>query len=227
MSDPTSPDPSEAAVPEGPHGLWDVIRHMDSFAAARERDVRANRDAPDNINEVVSRVVRSWIDALSRQPSAPERPDLTREALNAAVHWYHCDAGTPETHRSRHEREVDDLLAALSALPSTPVRPDLRGLTEALRLAEWRARDYNDLSTAYNVLTDAIRAALRAEQVERPSLDVPSGMWTPDRPVDAIALRYTKPILLRAMAEGRDEATVSGIHWTFDALSSSESARHG
>ena len=35
------------------------------------------------------------------------------------------------------------------------------GLREALRLAEERARDYDDLATAYNLLADAVRAALR------------------------------------------------------------------
>jgi hypothetical protein len=53
-----------AQADTAPGGGEDVIRSMETFAAARERDVRDNRDAPDNINAAVAAVVRGWIDRL-------------------------------------------------------------------------------------------------------------------------------------------------------------------
>ena len=57
------------AAPEGLDGL---LRSMEAFAAARERDVRDNRDAPDNINEIVAATVRGWLARLRSQPDATE-----------------------------------------------------------------------------------------------------------------------------------------------------------
>lgn len=61
------------AAPERPV-LDDVVSAMEAFAAARERDVRANRDAPDNINEVVAAAIRGRAARLTdsrEQTAAP------------------------------------------------------------------------------------------------------------------------------------------------------------
>ena len=56
-----------AALPasaESGRRVDDVIRSMEGFAAAREQDVRDNRDAPDNINAIIAAAIRGWVARL-------------------------------------------------------------------------------------------------------------------------------------------------------------------
>ena len=50
----------------------EVAIKLERFAVARQRDVDANRDAPDNINEAVAAVCRGWAGVLRAALSSTE-----------------------------------------------------------------------------------------------------------------------------------------------------------
>ena len=132
----------------------------------------------------------------------PERETLTRPK--------YVDPNTiPGFYRANPDYQGEDVI-------ETPTSPDPSG---AAVTEEWTT----ERQPGDDAECDRLGCEDKTHPVHHRASSTPvrpdlTGVWTPDGPVDATVLEYTRPVLLRAMADGRDKTTVSGIRWTFAAL---------